>query len=419
MFLLGIAAAFVPAINNIYPLLAGGLVVCILFDVLVLFWNPEIELRRFYPLKAALGVKTDLSLELINRGNRRLVVRFYEGMPNHCDYEGFPHVVSLGVAIKERFSFPVTFNQRGETVISAGHIETASPIQLWWKRGKIGETHELKVYPNYQPALQYGLFCLADRVQQMGIIKPRQKGQSKEFHQLRDYQEGDSLRSIDWKATSKKQVLISREYQEEKDQTLILAIDTSSRSRAMDGDLPILDHLLNAAIFISYMALQQGDKVGIMSFGGAPRFLPPVKGKQNLSHILNHVYNYEASDNFGDYHQWVEELHLKQKKRATVILLTNLRAEDQFESIPALQIVAKKHQLLVASMKEQSLVDLLKKPVEFEKDATHYIGAKAYEQDTDQVVQDFNNAKIRTFRDTAEKFPIMLANHYLDMVAQR
>jgi len=382
LFLFGIVASFLDSVIQVFLGLSGILLVVSLIDALTLLAKDRLELRRRYPQKVALDVETSFECELINLNRWTSTWRFYEGMPDHTLYEGFPHEVKLKPQEKEQFNFPATFHRRGETTIQAAYCETSSWMRLWWKQHRLAETTSVKVYPNYQPALEYGLWCLADRVQQMGIVKPKQKGQSKEFHQLRDYQEGDSIRAIDWKATSKRNRLISREYQEEKDQTLILAVDTSSRVRALDGELPVLDHLLNATILIAYMALQQGDKVGIMTFGGEKRFLTPVKGKQNLSKILNHIYNYEASSNFGDYHEFVEQVRLNQKKRATLILLTNLRAEDQYESVPALQQIAKKHQLLVASIKEQALEDLLHQPVEQTREKPSYLGANADDQDT-------------------------------------
>ena len=69
-----------------------------------------------------------------------------------------------------------------------------------------------------------------------------------EFHQLREYRQGDPQRAIDWKATSRTQRLIAREYEEEKDQRVLLVIDCGRRMAAKDDDLSHFDHALNAGL---------------------------------------------------------------------------------------------------------------------------------------------------------------------------
>ncbi|MDC0321645.1 DUF58 domain-containing protein, partial [Akkermansiaceae bacterium] len=166
----------------------------------------------------------------------------------------------------------------------------------FWSRGvKIGDKGKVKVYPNYQPVLSYALMAMAHRQEHTGIIRKNRAGLSRDFHQLRDYQMGDSLSQIDWKASSKRQSLISRDFQEQLDQSVILMLDCGRRMRTIDGEISQFDHCLNAMLLISYVALRQGDQVGILSFGGTDRWLPPVKGASSMTTVLNHLYDYETS----------------------------------------------------------------------------------------------------------------------------
>ena len=95
------------------------------------------------------------------------------------------------------------------------------------------------------------------------MLQRRRRGEGLEFHQLREYREGDSQRQIDWKATSRSGQLISREYQDERDQQIMLLIDCGRRMRAQDDELSHFDHVLNAALLLAYVGLRQGDAVGL------------------------------------------------------------------------------------------------------------------------------------------------------------
>ena len=102
----------------------------------------------------------------------------------------------------------------------------------------------------------------------VGAHVKRRRGEGTDFHQMRDYRVGDSLRQVDWKATARMRRLISREYQDERNQHLLMVIDTGRRMLARDGELSHFDHVLNAALVVSYLALRQGDAVGLLASGG-------------------------------------------------------------------------------------------------------------------------------------------------------
>jgi len=131
--------------------------------------------------------------------------------------------------------------------------------------------------------------AMAQRPEHSGIVRKNRAGLSRDFHQLRDYQMGDSLTQIDWKASSKRQALISRDFQEQLDQSVILMLDCGRRMRTMDGKIRQFDHCLNSMLLLSYIALRQGDQIGVLSFGGTERWLPPVKGSSAMTTILNHL----------------------------------------------------------------------------------------------------------------------------------
>jgi uncharacterized protein (DUF58 family) len=202
---------------------------------------------------------------------------------------------------------------------------------------RAGEAKIVPVFPDYEPVLQYALLALANQEQQMGIQHRQRKGVSREFHQLRDYQEGDLLNQVDWKATSRRLALVSREFREQRDQNVVFLMDAGRRMRAMDGELPQFDHCLNAVLLLCYIALRQGDNVGVSAFGGVEKWLPPVKGPRAMTTLLHHLYDYETTPHPSDFAEAAGIILSRQRKRSLVILLTNLRGEDSEDVLAAVQ----------------------------------------------------------------------------------
>jgi uncharacterized protein (DUF58 family) len=261
------------------------------------------------------------------------------------------------------------------------------------------------------------LLAMQHRDSPLGIVRRARAGTSREFHQLRDYRDGDPLAQIDWNATSRRQRLISRDYQEQRNQAVVFLLDTGRRMRAMDGALPQFDHALNAILLVSHVALKQGDQVSVKSFGGEERWLPPVKGAHAMPVLLNHLYDYQTTSSPSDFAGGVEHLMARQRRRALVIVLTNLRGEDGKELLPALQVLQSKHLVLLASLRERTVDDAVTRPVATLPHALRYLAADRYLNERREIMAGLGACGILTLDATAQELAIALANRYLDIKA--
>lgn len=418
LFLSGLVACFLVSLKPLVLILGAFLLTLSLVDFILSFLKPRLKFQRDYQKRYAIGEQTKGSFTIVNRGKRTVAIRLYDGLPDYCVHDGFPHTETLKAGQYAHIGVVFTFTRRGDYIIQPAYAEWKSPLRFWWKSLRLGDPYPIQVFPNYVPAMQYALLATSDRLSQMGIIKKRDKGLSKEFHQLRDYQDGDPLTHMDWKASSRVNRLIAREFQVERDQNILLVADCSIRTSAIDGTLPILDHLLNSMILISYMALKQGDKVSLMNFGTPPsdhRYLAPVKGNAGVPKILDHLYNYQSSKSYGEYTNLAKHILTQQRKRSFIIILTNLRSEDQYGCVEALRLLSQKHLVLLASVQENSVTEILDNPIYTTADADRFLGASAYEQDAEAVAKDLMNEGIAVLRSPIESFGVDLANRYLDL----
>ncbi|MDB6070099.1 MAG: hypothetical protein JWL81_1270, partial [Verrucomicrobiales bacterium] len=308
---------------------------------------------------------------------------------------------------------------RGPAVFGMVHIAHASPLGFWTRRYLAGSPSATKVYPNYEPVIRFALLSMVNSQAQMGIRDLNRPGQSREFRQLRDYQDGDSLAAIDWKTTSRRLALTSREYEEQRNQTIILMVDCGRRLRAMDGTLTQFDHSLNALLLLSHIALRQGDHVGVMSFGSdTPRWLPPLKGPHAMPAILNHLYDYQPSAAPGDFSEAAETLAARWSRRALVVIATNLRSEDETHFTAPLALIRKKHLVVVASLQEHQVAAQEHIPVTDLPTALRFSSAQHYLDDRRQLLEKLHRLGILTVDTPAGHLPIALGNLYLRIKKQ-
>ena len=411
---LGIVASFWKPVALWWLLMGGILAFASFLDVLLVFLLPLPQVRRRLPGRFAAGVEGEVGLRLINPTKRGLHLAVYDGVPAESECEAFPWRGRVKAGGYCDVNYQICLKERGNIPFGKTHILLTSLIGLWSRQAILGEEDSVKVYPNYQPVLSYALLAMEHRQEHTGIIRKNRAGLSRDFHQLRDYQMGDSLAQVDWKASSKRQTLISRDFQEQLDQSVILLLDCGRRMRSIDGELSQFDHCLNSMLLLSYIALRQGDQVGILSFGGTERWLPPVKGSSAMTSVLNHLYDYETSLFPSDFSEAAERLLKHQRRRSMVVVMTNLRGEDAEELSEPLRKLRQKHVVVLASLREEGIDLMRDEKVESFDDALGFLAAEDYSTERDRVLAGLRGDGIVTLDETAKEFPVALTNIYLD-----
>jgi uncharacterized protein (DUF58 family) len=386
-------------------------------DLLVCRLRRPLALQRRLPGRFALGQPGEVQLTLFHPGKSPAEVEVFDGIPPGAGAPTMPWRGTLPPGQETRVFHPVVLRERGEAVFGPVHVRRRSSLGLWTRLTRHPGEDRVKVYPNYEPVVRFALLAMQHRENPLGIVRHSRAGSSRDFHQLRDYRDGDPLAQIDWKASSRRQVLISRDYQEQRNQSIVFLLDTGRRMRAMDGALPQFDHILNSILLVSHIALRQGDQVGVKSFGGTDRWLPPVKGSHAMPVLLNHLYDYQTTPAPSDFSEAVEKLLARQRRRALVVLLTNLRGEDGKELVPALQVLATRHLVLLASIRERQVEEAASRPVDSFGTALGYLAAGRYLEERREILATLTAAGVLTLDTSAGDLAVALANRYLDIKA--
>ena len=402
---------------NLWVVVGTFIFLCSLIDLLYLWLEKCCTVTRSLPGKFAVGEKGEVKLVISHKSRRNIPLEVYDGIPQGADAPAMPWQGVIPSGKNAQVRYDVTIYERGIAEFTDVHIRVLGPLALWKRKRVVALPGEVKIYPNYAPVLRLSLLATKSRQEQMGIVRKSRAGSSKDFHQLRDYRQGDSLSQIDWKSTSRRLQLISRDYQEQRNQQIVFLLDSGRRMRSIDGDLPHFDHCLNALLLVAYVALRQGDHVAVQSFGGTDQWLAPVRGNHAVATILNHLYDAETTTSPSDFSEAVEKVMMRNRRRALVIVMTNLRGEDSHEIIPALRTLQSRHLVLLASLHEGVVRDALEKPVEDFAMALKHVAARQYMDERREVLATLEAHGIMTMDVTADQLAIGLANRYLDIKA--
>ncbi|MCU1715695.1 DUF58 domain-containing protein [Pseudomonas sp. 5P_3.1_Bac2] len=416
--LLGIASALgMPQVASVLPIFWALLLLLGLLgvvDALRLWRLPAPQVQRLLPGNLPLGRWSEIRLQISHDYPRTLQVEVFDHLPSSMQFEHLPLAVELRPGQHSQVGYRVRPLERGHWHFSHCEISLPSVFGLWQRRCLIAVNDETRVYPDFARLHGAQLMAVDHWVSQLGVRQSQRRGLGMEFHQLREFRDGDTLRQIDWKATARKRTPIAREYQDERDQQIIFLLDCGRRMRSQDGELSHFDHGLNACLLLSYVALRQGDAVGLATFASEqPRFLAPGKGQGQLSAMLNALYDLRNTQQPADFNSAVNQLLSRQRRRALVVLVTNLRDDDDQSLLSAVKRLGKQHRVLIASLREEVLDDLRLNPVSDFAGALDYCGALDYLNARSQLHERLTAQHVPVLDARPSELGPQMVSHYL------
>lgn len=374
---------------------------------------PKLKVSRQLDPHLALDVPQSIGIKITNLSGRSQTLRVTDSPPSQLKMEGLPLNLHIKAGEFAEISYRITPLRRGLAQFGPVTCRIASLWNLWQKKFYFCEGEEAKIHPNYKPLFQNSFLNSDMLMNEWGIRLRQRRGEGTDFHQLRDFRVGDSLRQIDWRATARFNRPISREYQEERDQQVVFLLDCGRRMRAKDGAISHFDHALNALLLSSFIALRQGDNVGLLSFAGESRWIAPIKGHSQISHLLDRVYDLDSSLETTDFIDVAQNLLSKQPKRSLVIIISSIEPEDRDDLLQATKLLSQHHLVLVASMRPQVLTDAQNSNIESLEDALKYCGASNQMQKQSALLGELKSNNIIVSDTQPSRMHITLVNEYM------
>ncbi len=372
--------------------IAGGAVVLLAaaFDVWrsVRAWRAAPpELTRQLPAALAIGVKREIPITLASTGPSSWHCLLHDDADAALATTGLPVRLPVEPGRASETTYTAIPTRRGDARFAPADVRVRSRWGLFEFQERIGIEEVRRVYPDFAQVARYAWLAGDRRLQQIGIKSYRRRGEGTEFRQLREYRVGDSVRQIDWRATLRHDKPIVREYQDERDQCVMLLVDCGRRMRADDRAGAVgtthFDQVLNAVLLMAYVALRQGDAVGACTFGTPPsgqRAIAPQKGVHALAGLMGALYDVQPTTAHPDYAAAARDVLKRQRRRALVIMITNFRDEDGSELRQALRVLRSRHLVLLATLREAVIDELRSQPLNTPDAILDTAGAHWYEQ---------------------------------------
>lgn len=347
----------------------------------------NVRLVRRLPSAFAIGVKKPVHLQFESETARAWSCEVFDHGDASLRVIGLPATFGLFPGKRTDVAYEVTPTRRGELAFEPADVRVRSRFGLVDLLDRLGEAESRRAYPDFQQVARYAWLAGDRRLQEIGIKTYQQRGEGTDFKQLAEYRYGDPVRHIDWKATLRQNKAILREFQDERDQCVMLLVDCGRRMRAYDAEGAIgsghFDQVLNAVMLLSYVALKQGDAVGALTFGTPPgeeRIFAPRKGAHALNALMGELYSVQPTPTHSDYLSVAQNLLRRHHKRSLVIVITNFRDEDSSELSQALRLLRSRHLVMLASLRERVVGELIASPLESGDAALDVGSAHLYEQ---------------------------------------
>jgi len=265
-----------------------------------------------------------------SRRHARLLVR--EIRPDILGGTQPPRAVTVPASAATREDVQVVPLRRGRETAGGFVLDSLGPLGLGRRRLRLPLPWDVVVYPPLVSMRLRASVAEALRRRDVGMKPIRQLGEGRLFESLREWGPGDDLRHIDWKATARRGKVITRQYEAERRQQVLLVLDTG---RLMTADVAAgvarLDFAVQAALELTYAAAQHDDNVGIMTFAdGVQHFVAPERGRTGVRRVLDVLAVVQPKLVEPDYPGAFRYLAARNRKRALTVLFTDVI--DRFAS---------------------------------------------------------------------------------------
>jgi uncharacterized protein (DUF58 family) len=414
---LGVCTAFVPTLESAWQAIGLLLLLWSFADFLLVRWQQAPSMQRVVNSSLPLGEWSPVEIRLHWFGRVAHSAEAFDHYPADFEQQGLPAQLDTHGNNTFVIRYRIRPMARGDHAFDCLGLRIGSPLRAWQRSMRLGTPQAVKVYPNFAPLARHALRAVDYRNASFGLQQRRKRGQGMDFAQLREYREGDSLRQIDWKATTRMGKMISREYQDERDQRILLLVDCGRRMGARDGKLAHFDHALDAALMLAYVALRHGDRVGLMTLGGPERFVPAQRSASTVSNLLGALYDLQPGIQTSDFERAAQRLLTHERKRALVVLLTNLRDEDDESLLAATRMLRQRHLVLVASLREAALDEAQAQQVGELRDAARLGAATGYRRSRDAAFKRLRAEGVLCLDVPPQKLAVEAINRYLTVKA--
>lgn len=306
-----------------------------------------------------LGEPASVTLTVTNTGSLAVRGTLRDAWPPSAGAVNNRHPIVVPAGQRRILTTVLRPTRRGDRPASVVTVRSVGPFGLAARQRSRPVAWSVRVLPPFESRRH-----LPSRLARLRELDGRTlimvRGQGSEFDSLRDYVLGDDVRSIDWRATARRQNVVVRTWRPERDRHILVVLDTGRTSAGRVGDAPKLDAAMDAALLLAALGTRAGDRVDLLAFDRTVRAsVQGVGGAQVLPAFVNAMAPLEPVLVEVDWDRLAAEIQRRAGHRALVVLLTGLEASAvQAGLAPVLPALVRRHQLIVASVADPRVVEM-------------------------------------------------------------
>lgn len=412
----------------IFPALLGAagyllliLIAFVLMDILILFLAKNgIEGTRIAPEKLSNGDENAIGVNIKNYYTFPIGVKIIDEIPEQFQVRNFEIKRQIKASSQDDIQYYLRPTERGEYTFGNLNIYVISPLKLISRRFTFNKDQMVPTYPSYIQLRKYDLMAFSNNLFQYGVKKIRRIGHTMEFEQIKEYVQGDDIRTLNWKATAKKNSLMVNQFQDEKSQSIYMAIDKGRVMKMPFNGLSLLDYAINATLVLSNVILKKQDKAGMFAFSKkVENRVVAEKRSSQMQQILESLYNIKTDFFESDYSRLYADVKKNINQRSLIILYTNFETLDSLHrQLPYLKGIAKSHLLVVVFFQNTELNEIINSKAVTIQEVYDKVIAEKFAFEKRLIVNELKKYGIYSVLTQPENLTLDTINKYLEIKAR-
>ncbi|SFD19838.1 DUF58 domain-containing protein [Algibacter pectinivorans] len=412
---------FIPVLFNVAQLSILVLILLFIVDFLIVFMGKhKIDATRNLPDKFSNGDKNQIHIDITNNYPFTIYLEVIDEVPEQFQIRDFKIKESVTSRKTRSIQYHLKPTERGEYYFGDLNVYASSVLNLVAKRFTFNGGTMVPTYPSFKQLKKFELLNINKNALEYGLKKVRRLGHSMEFEQIKDYVLGDDLRTINWKATAKKNQLMVNQFQDEKSQPVYSIIDKGRIMKMPFNGLSLLDYAINATLVMSNVVLKKHDKAGMLSFSKRiENVVVAERRSSQMQLILEALYNVKTDFFESDFSRLYASIKRHITQRSLILMYTNFETLDGLErQLPYLKAISKNHLLVVVFFKNTELNNLINNKAETIEQVYDKVIAEKFAFEKRLIVTELKKYGIYSILTTPENLTIDTINKYLEIKAR-
>ena len=409
---------FQPVFYRLAWLILLLLLIAIFLDAVLVYGKRKgITARRQTTDRFSIGDLNKVVIKLSNKYPFAAKVGVIDELPGQFQERNWLRKAKIGNNTSYEIEYSLKPLIRGEYEFGDINVFVHGPLRLVKRRLIFPAKKTVKVYPSFIQMRRYHLLAVSNRLQEAGVKRIRKLGHSMEFEQIKEYVRGDDFRTINWKATARKETLMINNYTDERSQQIYCLINKGRVMKMPFDGMSLLDYAINASLVLSNVALVKQDKAGLITFAeNLDTFIQADKKTTQMSLLLETLYKQQTRFLEADFEKLFSVIRNRITNRSLLLLFTNFESLESLQrEMPALKRIARYHLLVVVFFENTELKALTSMTARKLEDIYIKTIAEKFAFEKRLMVKELHKNGILSILTTPENLTVNTINKYLEL----